>query len=201
MTTEARNIFFNDIVAFSDRYVIGNHNDLFFLSIYGNTQSVNAILSAAANYRALEVQLTGEPLEKLSPELARKSPGDQYITVERANKEIARICNFKSQRLSWGRAHGFWFDVLCDLRSSGTDFVVIGNDKEEAQLKLYQVLDSRPIPLLESWKDKLIEILELSGYADELISFGCHAYLVRYDENGIISLLSNGIRKKIFPLR
>lgn len=198
---EAKNIIFSDIVAYSDRYVLGNHNELFFLSIYGNTQSVNAILSAAAGYKTLEVQLSGDPLEKLNPELTRKSLGDQYITVERANKEVMRECSFKSQRLSWGRAHGIWFDTLCDLRAADQDFIVIGRNRTDAQEKLFRVLDSRPIPLLESWKDKLIEMLEIAGYADELISFGCHAYFVRYDEAGIISLLSNGIRKRIFPLR
>ncbi len=197
----AKNVFFNEVVAYTDKYVIGNHHELFYLSIYGNTQSVNAILSAAAAFRELDVQLSGEPLEKLNPELARKTAGDQYVIAERASDDCARECNFKSQRLSWGRAHGIWFDTLCDLRILDKDFIVIGNDRLDAQEKLYRVLDSRPIPLLPDWKDKLIEMMELSGYADELISFGCSAYLVRYDEQALLSLLSNGIRKKLFSLR
>lgn len=194
----ARNIVFDGILAYADRYILGMRNELYLLSIYGNSQSVNAILGAAAQFRPLRVQLAGEPLEKLNPEEVqmqefRKS--GQYVLAQRVQDySNRRICHFQSKRVSYGRAHGIWYDSLAAVRSNpGSDCIVVGENEEEAARRLFAVLDSRPIPLLAHWSETLIEMLVAGGHVCELLCHGCYAYLLRYDEPAILDLIGKGI--------
>lgn len=199
-----RNVIFDGILGYTDRYVLGTHNELYLLSIYGSTQSVNAILGAAAQHRPLRIQLAGEPLARLNPEILQDSQfraNSQYVIAQREQDySNRRTCQFQSKRLSYGRAHGIWYDLLVDVNAAASDFIVVGRTRQEAQTRLYQSIDSRPIPLLPQWNMTLVEMLEGEGFAVELLCHGCFAYLIRYDEPGILDLIGKGIAHGQLPL-
>ena len=198
MSINVANVIYDGIAAYSDRYAISRNNELFFLSLYGSSQSVYAIGSAACTYYSIHLQTSGAPAEKLDRS-AILFDEKNYVLASRSHRYGSTV-NMKTVRTSWGRAHTIWYDSRCNLKASEDEIIVIGKDPAEAELRFMDTLDSRPIPLLPTWKHLLIEKLETVGILEPLISFGCTAYLLRYMEDEILQIISEGISNKTFTL-
>ncbi len=189
-----KNVIFQGIAAYADQFAVSKEGDLYYVSLYGNTQAVNGILAGIVQHSAVEVQLTGEPFEKLQP-YTRIENKENYITARRTWAEDFKT-HMKSVPLSWGRCHGVFWDDRCNLRQTKKDFVVIGADEIDSRRRIFATLSARPIPLLECWQDVLFEILKEDGIITDLLSYGCCAYAFSYQEERILELIGDTIRSK-----
>ncbi|MCI0605335.1 hypothetical protein L0156_20315 [bacterium] len=189
-----KNVIYQGIAAYADQFAVSKEGGLYFLSLYGNTQAVNGILAGIVQHSAIEVQLAGEPFQKLQP-YARIDNSKNYIAARRNWAEDSKT-HIKSVPLSWGRCHGVFWDDRCVLRQTKKDFVVIGADETDSRKRIFATLSARPIPLLESWQDVLFEILKEDGIITDLLSYGCCAYAFSYQEERILELIGDAIRSK-----
>jgi hypothetical protein len=193
-----RNVIFDGISAYADQFAIDKNGEPAFLSLYGNSQSISAILAAAVAGRSLQVQTSGQPFEKLQIIENLPKP-ENYLLVQRPQHYESQV-HIKSAAVSWGRAHGIYYDSLCVLRETKQDFIAIAKSEEEARNKLFRTLDSRPLPILNQWRDPLIEMLEEEGHINELQTYGCSAFRVYYDEEAILKIISFAIKTHSLPL-
>ena len=187
-----RNVIYQGIAAYSDQFALSREGDLYYLSMYGSTQSVNAILAALTQGNAVAVQLSGEPFPKLQS-IAQISNSRNYITARRNWSEDIKT-HIKSVPLSWGRCHGIFWDDRCILRQTKKDFVVIGADETDSRQRMFATLCARPIPFLPIWQDVVFEIFKEAGNITELLSYGCCAYVFNYEEERILEVIGDAIR-------
>lgn len=175
-----------NVSVYADRYAVDRNGTIYFLSVCGQTQAVNAVLAGVTNSCEVDIQVSGEPVPKLGMDI---DTGEGYIKAARRYGKGSAV---KSRPISWGRAHGIYVDAMCRLKEVDGDFVVIGESREEVNEKIYAVLDSMPIPLIPEWKRYLLDIMDLEGYIEPLETHGCAAR-VGCDEEEILRLLSSGI--------
>lgn len=175
------------VSVYADRYAIDSSGTIYFLSVCGQTQAVNAVLAGITNSSEVDIQMSGEPVPKLGMDI---DTGTGYIKAARRYGKGSAV---KSRPISWGRAHGIYVDAMCRLKEVDGDFVVIGDSMEEVNGKIYAVLDSMPIPLLSEWKRYLLDIMEMEGHIEHLETYGCAAARIVCDEEEILRLLSSGI--------
>jgi len=185
-----KNLIINGVTVYTDRYAIHrDSNTVYFLSICGHTQAVNSVLAAVASHDTARVQFRGDPVPKLNTEFEPESR--DYVNVSRNYGSRAKIL---SRAVSWGRTHGLFYDVCCNLREVNGLFVAIGGDTAEVEEKVYRVLDSKPIPLVPEWKEWLLTTLRCENIMEPLLTHGCEAVVVEYEEERILELIGDGIR-------
>jgi len=184
-----KNLIINGVTVYTDRYAIQrDSNTVYFLSVCGHTQAVNSVLAAVASHDTARVQFRGDPVPKLNTEFEPER--SDYVNVSRNYGSRAKIL---SRPVSWGRAHGLFYDASCNLREANGFFVAIGSTMAEVEEKVYRVLDSKPIPLVPEWQEWLITTLRCENIMEPLLTHGCEAVIVEYEEERILELIREGI--------
>lgn len=186
-----KNIIYQGVVAYADRFAACK-DYIYFVSVCGPRQAVEANLSAITCQNIVHLQISGEPAFMLDISLIEID--HNYTMIERIWDSKAR---YKIYSLSRGRAHGYFMDTNCILKDIKSKAIIVGINEDEAKRKFNLVLKKIPVPYITEWQDWYIKRLKEEGLLEKLICHNCYAFKLNMNEDKFLKIITDGIKEKL----